>query len=1164
MPYVTISWLSLPEQEFPYQIPAGLPSFSQLASEVAKGSGENQVQGETEDRFLGRLRDKGQEVHIQVARALQEKNPQPNGLHHDLTALYRNLESLRIVTSNFDTLFEEAAKTRFEPQPEAFRAPALPLGNDFNGIVHIHGSIDRPKDMVLTDADFGRAYLTEGWARGFLLELFRTFPVLFVGYGHNDTVMNYMARALPADRTQPRLALTDETDADRWAVLGVTPVLFPKTDASDYSGLYEGIAELAKYSTMGILGWQSRITDIAKNPPSLDQEAMDLVEDGLSNSARVRFFTETASHVEWIGWLDENGLLDSLFGTSLTPVSEDSTWTLGRWLARTFTKDHSDDLFRLIAKHGMDIHPGFWETLAWVVRSPEHAPKDAGTLARWISVLLETAPRRPATHFLLSLGERCAEADLMESLLDVFRRMAAYRTQLSERITFFQDVPGPMTTVEIKQVHGQWELNEFWEEGLKPNLNQVAEPLLEQLADSFTNRHRTRRAWESATRNWDPDSFGRSAIESHEQDDHPESIDVLIDAARDSLEYLAKTQPETAANWCDKYIRSAAPILRRLAVHTTTMRQDLTSSAKIDWLLKKTSLYDRPAHHELFRAIRSTYPHATPEQRQTIIEEVYKFNLPEQDGEDTARRIAYQHFSWFSWLSESDPDCDLVKQCIEEIREGYPEFKPRKWADMTHYSTGGIVEQRSPWTTDELLSKPANEWTEQLLSFRGTDTFDDSLVREDRVSLAKAVEDAANLDFKWSLDLANGLALSGNWESDLWTPLARSWARRQEEEEQREILKRLRSAELYGAHARTVTETLRQLTRTRISYSSGLLSEANQVAISLWDHLDEDEPVMPIEDWYGEAINHSAGILTQYWLYSTSSWYNQQDPHPPRISDEYSELLDKIVKRQTTGGKLGRSVIARELAFVMTVDEEWANERLIPLFVNEGKDDRQAVWYGLLHGRLSPAAADALQPAFLQAVSDMDDLFEQGRRIREQFISVYTAMVVYFADEPLSLWIPRFFAVAGAEDRRQFAWNLGNILRDMENETLHGLWRRWLSTYWENRLQGTPAPLDPTEAAEMIDWLPDLGCLYPQAVDLAIKMHIPQLQHSLIVYQLNQGEMWEHYPQATAKLLIYLADCNCNLGVWYKGGDLIQKLITQELPGDLNTELAAILARLGL
>lgn len=52
--------------------------------------------------------------------------------------------------------------------------------------------------MVLTDADFGRAYLTEGWARRFLVEVFRQYTVLFVGYSHSDVVMNYLARASPA------------------------------------------------------------------------------------------------------------------------------------------------------------------------------------------------------------------------------------------------------------------------------------------------------------------------------------------------------------------------------------------------------------------------------------------------------------------------------------------------------------------------------------------------------------------------------------------------------------------------------------------------------------------------------------------------------------------------------------------------------------------------------------------------------------------------------------------------------------------------------------------------------------------------------------------------------------------------------------------------------
>ena len=1145
--------------------PAGLPTFKKLAETVALGSGETLKKGDPEDRFLGLLAHKGQLVHVQAAQVLRRSCPKPTALHHDLLALYPSAGPLRLVTTNFDTLFEEAAKEGSSGTgPEVFQAPALPRGNDFNGIVHVHGTIDRPHDMVLTDADFGRAYLTEGWARRFLVDLFQSFIVLFVGYGHNDTVMNYLARALPTDQTPRRFALTEESDGNRWQILGIKPVHFTKPSKDDYSALYAGVNGLAKHTRRGILDWQNVITEIARNAPPLDEEDSDLIGEALSDPAKTRFFTESASHPDWIQWLDRKGQLHSLFGENPSPALEEQQRSLGFWLTRTFAKDHPDEIFSLIARHGMRLHQHFWDILGGTLTSQGDTPWESRTLERWISLLLATAPLRPGSHVLLRLGEQCIKSGLTYSLLGIFRMMSSTRLSIKGGMPIFQYPDYPATTAEIDHIYGHYELNELWEKGIKPNLDEVAELLLDQLADSFTGRHLTLSVWKATGSDWDPDSWNRSAIEPYEQDFHPESIDVLIDAARDSLEHLATTQPEIAANRCDRYIRSVVPILRRLAVHTMASREDLTPQEKIDWILDRTGLHDQSVHHELFQIMKAIYPYATPEQRQTIIEEVYRFNLPEQDGEDIAGIIAYQHFNWFTWLGESDPDCDLVKECIEEIQERYPEFKPRKWADLSHYSTGGSVEQRSPWTTDELLSTPANEWTEKLVSFRGTDTFDDNFVREDRVSLAKAVEDAATQNFEWGIDLADELALSGYWESDLWTPLARSWARRQEEKEQRDILKRLSSTELYGAHARTVADTLRELARAGMSHPSGLLSKANQVATSLWDHLDEDEPVMHMEDWYGKAINHSAGILTQYWLYSTSSWYNQQDPHPPRISEEYSELLDKIVESQTVVGRLGRSVVARELAFIMAVDEEWANERLIPLFVNEGKDDRQAVWDGLLYGRLSPATADALQPAFLQALSDIDALFDQGRKTREQFIRTYTAMVVYFVDEPLNSWIPRFFAIAGVEDKRQFAWNLGNILRHMENESLHGLWQRWLNTYWENRLQGTPAPLDPTEAGAMLNWLPNLGSLYPQAVDLAIKMPSPRLENSLIVHQLNQEKMWERYPQETAKLLIYLADSNCNPWVWYEGRDMIQKLTTQGLPGDLNTELATILARLGL
>lgn len=91
---------------------------------------------------------------------------------------------MRLVTTNFDSHFSAAARVVFENDPacELHFAPALPPGDSFSGIIYLYGGVEKPFErLVLTDSDFGRGYLTEGWARIFLQKLFERFTVLFVG-----------------------------------------------------------------------------------------------------------------------------------------------------------------------------------------------------------------------------------------------------------------------------------------------------------------------------------------------------------------------------------------------------------------------------------------------------------------------------------------------------------------------------------------------------------------------------------------------------------------------------------------------------------------------------------------------------------------------------------------------------------------------------------------------------------------------------------------------------------------------------------------------------------------------------------------------------------------------------------------------------------------------
>ena len=1149
--------------------PANLPNFKKLAQKVAEGTGETQKDGETEDQFLGRLnKDKGTKVHELAARELSRKNPKPTGLQCELLRLFSKKESIRIVTTNFDLLFEQAAQDIFDPNPEVFRAPALPLGREFNGIVHVHGAVSHPLEMVLTDADFGRAYLSEGWAGRFLVELFRTFTVLFVGYSHNDTIMSYLARALPISEDKLRFALKNEKpnekeekdENERWRFLGIVPISYPSSSEQDHDALYLGICRLADNTTRGTLDWQREMTEIAGKPPSLNTEEMDLIEDALLDDAKTRFFTKAASSPKWIDWLDQRKYLDSLFGTD--ELSEHKR-ELAEWLANTFAREHSDSLFLLIGLHGMQLHPAFWFELGRTIKRQQDPPLDKEILSRWVSILLTTTPVYPNKNVFLWLGEHCIEVGLMGSLIEIFIACAAGRLKIERGFHLYdneEDNPRPFIRVELSSVSDNYGVNELWKKGLKPNLDRIVDPLLTSVAEQLTAQHRTLRAWQKATRNYEPANFRRSAIEPHEQDRIPGTFDVLIDAARDCLEYLASNHPEAAVRWCDQLVGAEAPLLRRLAVHTLSKRKDLNPNEKIDWILAHMDLHDTPARHEVFLLLKQTYPKVDSKRREAVVETIFVYRCPNEQDDKNERRTAYHHFMWFHWLYSADLDCTFAKEALEDVLERYPDFQPREHPDLLYWSGTGSGSQ-SPWSVKELLSRPAKEWVHDLLSFQPID-----ILGPNRDGLVLVVEEAAKQNFEWGIELSDELAKRDKWDTDLWAVLIRAWTKELTENKHRDVLSRLCIVELYKSHAHWVADVLYALVRNGgVPYAPNLLREANEVALVLWEHLDRNEQFENPSDWDNYAINHAGGKIAEFWLVSLSLWRKQQDPKPNALSGDYYDALSGIIQDESLIGTLGRSVLAGQLPFLLTVDEKWTKENMLPLFYQyENKGDYQAAWDGFQYVSLSPPAAELMKDAFLDAVSHIQsDLFDEHRR--EVFINAYITMLAYFVDEPLDDWIPRFFDNAGEEDRNYFASQIYQRLLHIDEEEQREWWKRWLKRYWENRLNGVPKGLESGEIESMLEWSSSLQSnLFPEAVDLAVRMPKAPIQRSLLVSDINQSDLWQRYPEAVAKLLIHLGGCESPSYAWHGAEALIGKLLASSIPKDLNKKLEELRATLGL
>ena len=740
--------------------PSNLASFEKLANDIAQGTG--QVASAPLDRFLGQLHHRKVAVHERAAQLLSPPGSAPNALHRDLLLLFGSGELVRLVTTNFDHHFETAAETLFGKLPDVYRAPALPLGYEFNGIVHVHGSLDRPSGMVLTDADFGRAYLTEGWARRFLVEVFHRYTVLFAGYSHADVVMNYLARALPADSVAGRFALTEEDGS--WDLLGIKPIRFNKgTGVDAYKELYDGVQRLAERSTRGALDWQTRMAEIGGRTPPADEEAVGEVEQALREVHTTRFLINVARDAAWPKWLNARKHLDELFGAG--DLSERDK-LLASWLAEHFAIEHPDTMFDLVADHGLRLNPVFWWVISRKLGVMKDKPLEESALKRWVTILLASAPSQPDHSVLMCLAERCASQGVVQLTLKVFLYMSEHYLSIKPGFVWYDqegnERGGRRLEAECPLCTDHWALNEVWTKYLKPHMALVVQPLLSGIARRLEDMHHDLMAWGKASREWDPVSYGHSAIEPHEQR-YPKAIDLLIDAARDALEWLAANMPALLDAWIERLVTSDVPMLRRLATHAITVHPGKSADERLNWLLGRVGLHGLAEHHEVHRAVALSYAAAGEGARQSVVSAVLAHKLPASDDWPAEKRTAHSQFDWLSWLLQARPDCTLAEAALAPIKAQYPEWRPSDYPDLTHRVGLDWVGSQSPWSVDQLLAREPNEQLDELLTFEGS-SFDGP----DRDGLIGTVREACKQQARWAFALAKALAERSMWSSDLW------------------------------------------------------------------------------------------------------------------------------------------------------------------------------------------------------------------------------------------------------------------------------------------------------------------------------------------------------------------------------------------------------------
>jgi hypothetical protein len=270
----------------------GLPTFRKLTDDVYASIGEDRSHEAAEmvaydkeeyDRVLRSLEKRtllhGAESRVRVAVSQILKAPNGADLPHHKSLLQLSRDRagrVRLLTTNFDTLFERAAKEEgISCESYAGKSIPRPGGADDFGILHLHGRLEdvdlslKKSDLILTSADFGDAYLRDGWASRYIEDLMRINTLILVGYRAEDAALRLLLETLDADRDRFRdlkdiyaIERSSSGSASLWKAKGIKPLEF-----ADYPDIYATLAEWARYAK-DPAGYNRRGLETILKPPA--------------------------------------------------------------------------------------------------------------------------------------------------------------------------------------------------------------------------------------------------------------------------------------------------------------------------------------------------------------------------------------------------------------------------------------------------------------------------------------------------------------------------------------------------------------------------------------------------------------------------------------------------------------------------------------------------------------------------------------------------------------------------------------------------------------------------------------------------------------------------------------------------------------------------------
>ncbi|MFK4852317.1 SIR2 family protein [Microbacterium sp. ZW T6_19] len=1044
--------------------PASLPSFAELAAQLAEAAGVELDKRLEPDAFIGRLCDSDPSVRDRARAIIANPNSQPNDSHRAIVRLGNACGAIRIVSTNYDEHLSAAAAELSIEIGDIYRAPAVPLGRDFTGLVYLHGHVSRAAtEIVITDDDFGRAYLFDGWARRFVTDLFLNRTVLFVGYSHSDAVMKYLARGLPP--TTKRFALTDTPDDPKWRDLRITPIEYP--GAAEHVALTTALNEWARRLEMGQLDHRGRVHEIVSGgPPKLPAEA-DYLSAVLSLPAGVRAFSEKARGEEWLLWAEQQPAFLSLF-TSANQTTDESQ-VLAQWFADCYVADAemTDLALATLARHGPIVCARLRQAIAYAAYGfRESSPRLATSWSIIVAAALRTHDEDPEETW--NLLHRPASHGA--SALPFLRRALQVRLQLDiERPWYLDETEArTRTKASVRWSSSKSDLKHLWE-AVREGLPTVAVSALQILEQSLTDAYELLATCEP-NKSWDSWSYRRSAIEPHEQDRFPSYESTLIDALRDTSIELIGSDGSIIERW----LSSDFGLFRRLGLHLVTEHQAMINHHKLTLLLSGSHLYDQRSKHEVFRLLATIATELDDADRKLLLERVLDgpplFEVDPDREEQLHERCI---FDVVEWLTRYVSGWDELERAVAGIREHRPTIGVREHPDFDHWmESGSWVEEAAPFAADEFVGAfdehgPASAVALAVNHSYSDHTFDGPTWQGACSVVQQAVE--SRPDVGLALLTEPVIADNPDWESDFRAALITglgnaTLADRQIEQALEALLVLVTDARL----ARPICDLcLSTVDSEALEHSEPVLARLDDLARAVWHTHAPGVEERDSDDWLTLGLNTWPGVLAQYWVNRVRVRWEAEGDDWHGLTTVDKRAAARLLDPDVNATRASLAIIAADTYFIFCADPAFAREQLFPLFEATTAERAPQVWKSYLH---HPRANDAMLDAgFWRLLTSAHDLIanlgsEHG--LERQYWWMMASICIRSAANDVDA--PALFARLVEPDQvRSFVAAMADVLHDVDEAESTNAWNSWLAETIRARLS---LPLSMIAAQERTAW----------------------------------------------------------------------------------------------